>query len=57
MRMSILTNLISRLDRIPSEEERPDVVFGGYRFLVLKVENKMINLVRVERLPEEEEYE
>ena len=49
--------LISRLDRIPSEEERPDVVFGGYRFLVLKVENKMINLVRVERLPEEEEYE
>lgn len=49
--------LISRLDRIPSEEERPDVIYGNYRFLVLKVENKKINLVRVERLPEEEEYE
>ncbi len=49
--------LISRLDRIPSQEERPDLIYGGYRFLVLKVENKMISLVRVERLPEEKEDE
>ena len=49
--------LISRLDRIPNEEERPDVVYGGFRFLVLRVENNMISLVRVERILEEEEHE
>ncbi|MCI8550176.1 MAG: HlyC/CorC family transporter [Lachnospiraceae bacterium] len=49
--------LISKLDRIPSEEERPEVVYKGYRFRVLYVENKMIGSVRVEKLPEEEEHE
>ena len=44
--------LISRLDRIPSEEEKPEILFGGYRFSVLKVENKMIDTVKVEKLPE-----
>ncbi|MCI8465380.1 MAG: HlyC/CorC family transporter [Lachnospiraceae bacterium] len=49
--------LISKLDRIPTKEERPDISYGGFRFLVLQVENKMIGLVRVERLLEKEEYE
>lgn len=47
--------LISRLDRIPQEDERPVIDYGGYRFQVLKVGNKMIELVRVSPLPKEEE--
>ncbi len=46
--------LISRLDRIPSEKERPEVCCQGYRFSVIKVENKMIASVRVTKIPEEE---
>jgi len=46
--------LISRLDRIPSEKERPEVCCQGYRFSVVKVENKMIASVRVAKIPEEE---
>ena len=46
--------LISRLDRIPGEEEKPEVQYQGYLFSVLKVENKMIASVRVTRLPEED---
>ena len=46
--------LISRLDRIPGEEERPEVKYQGYLFSVLKVENKMIASVRVTKLPIEE---
>ncbi len=46
--------LISRLDRIPSEEERPEVRYLGYLFEVEKVENKMISSVRVTKIPEEE---
>lgn len=45
--------LISRLDRIPQEGERPEVEYLGYRFSVTKVENKMIHTVRVSRIPEE----
>lgn len=48
--------LISRLDRILQEEERPEVVYQGVRFSVLKVENKMIQSVRAEKLqPEDSE--
>ena len=46
--------LISLLDRIPEEGEQPDVRYQGYRFSVLKVENKMIDSVRVTKLPDEE---
>lgn len=45
--------LISLLDRIPNEEEQPEVRYQGYLFEVLKVENKMIHSVRVSRIPEE----
>ncbi len=46
--------LISLLDRIPEEGEQPEVRYQGYRFSVLKVENKMIDSVRVTKLPDEE---
>ncbi len=49
--------LISKLDRIPSEDEKPEIRFGGYRFSILNVENKMIDTVRVEKLPKEEAAE
>ena len=45
--------LISRLDRIPREEEMPEVIYQGVRFSVIKVENKMIHTVRAERMKEE----
>ena len=42
--------LISRLDRIPGDDEQPEIEYLGYRFCVLKVENKMIHSVRVTKL-------
>ncbi len=39
--------LISRLDRIPEEDEQFDVDVQGYNFKILKVENKMITSVLV----------
>lgn len=42
--------LISRLDRIPQEHEKPLVEFAGYRFQVTKVGNKMIESVHVSRI-------
>lgn len=47
--------LISRLDRIPKEHERPVVIYQGCRFAVLRVENKMIASVRVTKLPPREQ--
>lgn len=41
--------LISRLDRIPREDERPSIPFGGYRFQVERMENKRIASVRAVR--------
>lgn len=49
--------LISRLDRIPSEEERPEVHCQGYLFSVTRVENKMIASVRVTKLAAEADLE
>ena len=42
--------LISRLDRIPQEHEKPLVEFAGCRFQVTKVGNKMIESVHVSRI-------
>lgn len=47
--------LISRLDRIPQEGERPTVCYLGCRFSVAKVEHKMIHTVYVVKLPEDEQ--
>lgn len=46
--------LISLLDRIPGEDEKPELDYEGYHFAVEKVENKMIHTVRVTSLPKEE---
>ena len=46
--------LISKLDRIPEENEEFDVDVDGYNFKILSVENKMIQSVLVTRLEPEE---
>lgn len=46
--------LISRLDRIPQEDENPQVDFAGYTFQVVKAGNKMIESVRVAKRHMEE---
>jgi len=38
--------LISQLDRIPREGERPVVSYGGYLFQILQVKDKMIQTVK-----------
>ena len=45
--------LISKLDRIPEEDEQFSVDAAGYNFKILSVENKMITRVLVTKLPEE----
>lgn len=44
--------LISKLDRIPQEDENSEVICHGYCFKILQVENKMIHTVRVSRVEE-----
>ncbi|SHI87405.1 hemolysin family protein [Parasporobacterium paucivorans] len=40
--------LISRLDRIPSEDDKPDDLYvDGYHYEIISVENKMISLVKI----------
>lgn len=49
--------LISKLDRIPQDGEELEVVYKGYRFSAVKVENKTIQLVKVEKSQEPESEE
>lgn len=44
--------LISKMERIPREDEQFSVDVGGYNFKILTVENKMISSVLVTKLPE-----
>lgn len=44
--------LISRMDRIPEEDEQFSIDVEGYRFKILSVENKMIQSVLVTKMPE-----
>lgn len=41
--------LISRLGHLPEDDEKGQVVFGGYRFSIVKAENKIIQTVVAER--------
>lgn len=41
--------LISKLGRIPQEEEDSEVEYGGYWFKVIRVENKIIRSIQVEK--------
>ncbi|WP_077611210.1 hemolysin family protein [Clostridium sp. Marseille-P2415] len=49
--------LISKLDRIPQEDEQTEVSILGYNFKILQVENKMIHTVRVQKAEPEEVQE
>ena len=40
--------LISRLGHLPEDDEKGQVVFGGYRFSIVKAENKIIQTVMAE---------
>ena len=41
--------LISRLGHLPEDDEKGQVVFGGYRFSIVKAENKIIQTVMADR--------
>ena len=45
--------LVHQLDRIPGEDERCVVDYGGYRFTVLLVDNNTIHRVKIEKRWEE----
>lgn len=45
--------LISRLDRIPEQDEDFAVDYQGYNFRIMSVENKMIQSVLVTKLPDD----
>ena len=47
--------LISKLDRIPHEDEKPEIVLDGVEYKILSVENKMIALVRITILDKNKE--
>ena len=46
--------LISKMDRLPQEDESFETQYEGYLFRILSVENKMIRTVKAERLKQEE---
>lgn len=46
--------LISRLGRIPADGEQAEVLESGYLFQILKVEDKIIHLVKITKSNEEE---
>ena len=49
--------IMSELGHIPTEEEKAEVTFGGYSFKVLEVEERRIETVQAEKLPEQAEPE
>ncbi|MBO4913305.1 MAG: HlyC/CorC family transporter [Butyrivibrio sp.] len=49
--------LISKLDRIPEEDDEFSVEMDGYSFTILSVGNHMVQSVLMKKLPEEEKRE
>ena len=45
--------LISKMDRLPQEDEDFETTYEGYRFRIVSVENKMIRTVKAVRVEEE----
>ena len=43
--------LVSRLGHIPKKDEHSDVMYGGYQFHILSMENKTIRSVKATRVP------
>ncbi len=46
--------LITKLERIPADDERTEIASGDYRYKILGVENKMISLVQIHKVEKEE---
>lgn len=46
--------LISKLERIPDEGEKPTLTIDGYRYQILAVKDRMISLVRITKILTEE---
>ena len=49
--------LISKMDKIPDENEKFEIEVDGYLFQIVSVQNKMIQTVRVTKLHEQENRE
>ena len=49
--------LVSRLGHIPKKDEHSDVMYGGYQFHILSMENKTIRSVKATRVPVEKQTE
>ena len=47
--------MISRLDRIPEDNEKFDIIMYGYEFKALHVSNRMINTIKVTKSQGDEE--
>lgn len=49
--------LVYRLDKVPDEDEHSEILEKGYSFQILSVANKIIDKVKVTKLPDEERAE
>lgn len=49
--------MISKMDKIPEENEEFSITVGAYEFKILQVENRMIKSVLVTRIPEKKKTE
>ena len=47
--------LLYKLERIPEENEKIEIIYQGYKFVPVKISDKMIRLVRVEKTNEEDD--
>ena len=47
--------LVYRLDKVPEEDEHSEIQEKGYSFQILSVANKIIDKVKVTKLPQEDE--
>lgn len=47
--------LLYKLGRLPKPDEPIEIIYGGYKYVPLKHDDKMISLVEVTKLPKEEE--
>ncbi|MBQ9200342.1 MAG: HlyC/CorC family transporter [Lachnospiraceae bacterium] len=47
--------LLYKLERIPEENEKIEIIYQGYKFIPVKIADKMIRLVRVEKTDEEDD--
>lgn len=49
--------LISKLDRIPSDDEKPELIIDNYKYQIIAIKDKMISLVKVTRIVSEKSDE